>query len=114
MVGREDIPVLLIIAMGLADCVTTIIGVSYSGASEINPAMAGVINSSVGTFAIVKVAATMFIALTYLVARKVLIQLTNKDGKAYGYSMKGLTLAYFGLVGFLGVAVANNLLILIH
>ena len=114
MLRREDIPVLLIISMGLADCITTIIGVTFSGASEINPAMAGIVNSSVGTFAVVKVAATMFIALTYLVARKVLMNLTNKGGKAYGYSMRGLTFAYVGLIGFLGVAVANNLLILIH
>ena len=114
MIKREAIPTLLIILMGLADCVTTIIGVAYSGATELNPAMAVIVNSSVGAFAVVKVAATMFIALTYIFARKILMHLPNKNGKTFTYSMKGLTFAYVGLIGFLAFAVANNLLILIR
>lgn len=114
MVKREAIPALLILLMGLMDCVTTIIGVAYSGAKELNPAMAVIINSSVGAFAVVKVAATVGIALTYIFARKILMRLPNKNGKAFAYSIKALTFAYVGLIGFLALAVANNLLILIH
>ena len=82
MIKREAIPILLIILMGM-DCVTTIIGVAYNGATELNPAMAVIVNSSVGTFAVVKVAATMFIALTYIFARKILMHLPNKKGKTF-------------------------------
>ena len=114
MFKREAIPALLIILMGLTDCVTTIIGVGYSGAKELNPAMAVIVNSSVGAFAFVKVAATMFIALAYIFARKILTHLPDKNGKTFAYSIKALTFAYVGLIGFLAFAVANNLLILIR
>jgi len=108
------IPCILIIFMGLMDCVTTIIGVGFSGAKELNPAMAVIVNSSVGAFLVVKVAATMFIAFTYFFARKILMRLPNKNGKTFSYSMKSLTIVYLGLVGFLGLAVVNNLIILLH
>ena len=114
MLKREAILVSFIVVMGLMDCLTTIIGVGYSGAKELNPAMAVIVNSSIGTFAIVKVAATMFIALAYIFARKILMHLSNKNDKTYAYSIKALTFAYVGLIGFLALAVANNLLILIR
>jgi len=114
MLKREAILVSFIVVMGLMDCLTTIIGVGYGGAKELNPAMAVIVNSSIGTFAIVKVAATMFIALAYIFARKILMYLSNKNDKTYAYSIKALTFAYVGLIGFLALAVANNLLILIR
>ena len=40
--------------MGTIDCVTTVIGVLYSGAKELNPFMAGIVNSNVGVFLAVK------------------------------------------------------------
>jgi len=114
MFKKEVIPSLLIIVMGLMDCVTTIIGVAFSGAKELNPAMAVIVNSNVGAFLVVKVAATAFIAFAYFFGRRVLMHLPNKEGKTFTYSMRGLTLAYLGLVGFLGFAVVNNLIILMH
>ncbi len=72
MLRREAIPSLLIILMGTLDCVTTILGVAYAGAKELNPAMAVIVNSNVGAFLVVKIAATIFIALTYVFARKIL------------------------------------------
>jgi hypothetical protein len=114
MFKKEAIPSLLIIAMGLMDCITTVIGVAFNGAKELNPAMAVIVNSNVGAFAVIKITATIFIALSYIFARKILMHLPNKDGKTFLYSMRGLTLAYFGLVGFLGLAVVNNLIILLH
>ncbi len=114
MIKREVIPALLIILMGLMDCVTTIIGVSYNGAKELNPAMAAIVNNSVGAFAAIKIAATMFIALAYIFARKILLYLPSKNGKTLAYSIKALTVAYAGLIGFLTIAVANNILILIR
>ena len=113
MSRREIIPSLLIILMGALDCVTTIIGVTYSGAKELNPAMAVLVNSNVGVFLFVKIAATMFIALSYVFARKILQHIPNKNGKGFQYSIKALTFAYAGLVCFLALAVVNNLLILI-
>ncbi len=113
MLRREAIPSLLIILMGTLDCVTTILGVAYAGATELNPAMAVIVNSNVGAFLVVKIAATIFIALTYVFARKILLHLPNKNGKTFRYSNRALSFAYVGLACFLAFAVANNLIILI-
>jgi hypothetical protein len=113
MLRRELIPSLLIIAMGMLDCATTLVGVTYAGARELNPAMAELVNFNIGAFLIVKIASTIFIALTYVLARKILLHMPNKDGKACLYSIKALTVAYAGLACFLTLSVVNNVLILI-
>ena len=113
MFKRGVIPSLLILIMGTLDCATTIIGVVFSGAKELNPAMAIIVNSNVGAFLAVKIAATIFMALSYVFARQILQHMPNKNGKAFFYSIKALTLAYAGLTCFLALAVVNNLLILI-
>ena len=113
MIKKGAIPSLLIVLMGLMDCVTTVIGVVYAGAKELNPAMAVIVNSNVSVFLVVKIGATVLIALSYIFAKKILIHIPNQNGKALTYSVKGLTVAYAGIIGFLTLAVANNLLILI-
>jgi len=100
--------------MGTIDCATTILGVVYSGAKELNPLMAGVISSNVGAFLAVKIGATVTIALTYILARYVLMHMPDKSSKAFTYSFKILTVGYAGIIALLTLAVANNLLILIR
>lgn len=112
MLRKEAIPSLFIILMGILDCVTTVLGVFYAGAKELNPAMALIVNSNVGAFLLVKMGATIFIALSYIFARQILQHLPNKNGKSFFYSIKALTFAYIGITGFLALAVVNNLLIL--
>jgi hypothetical protein len=76
--------------------------------------MAVIINSNVGAFLAVKIGATILIALTYVFAKNVLMQIPNKSGKVFNYSFKFLSLSYAGIIGFLALAVANNILILIR
>jgi hypothetical protein len=110
---RELIPSLLIILMGTLDCLTTMIGVTYEGAKELNPAMAVIVDSNVGAFLIVKIVATVFIAVTYILARQILQRMPNTNGKTFHYSIKALTFAYAGVAAFIALAVVNNLIILI-
>jgi hypothetical protein len=114
MLRKEVIPSLLIILIGSIDCVTTVIGVFYSGDKELNPLMASIVNTGIGTFLIVKIGATILIALTYIFARQVLNRMPDKNGRAFRYSFKFLTFAYAGLLCYLFLAVANNLLVLIR
>ena len=95
------------------DCVTTVIGISYTGAKEMNPFMAGIVNSNLDVFLIVKTAGTVFIAATYIFARQFLMQVPNKTSRTFSYYSKFLTVAYVGIVGFLAITVANNLFILL-
>lgn len=112
MQKKEFIPSLLILVMGLIDCLTTIIGVVYSGAKELNPFMAGIVSTNVGAFLVIKITATVFISLTYIFSKHLIMQLP-KNGKTFSYSSKMLKFAYGGLIAFLAITVANNLLILI-
>jgi membrane protein DedA with SNARE-associated domain len=99
--------------MGTIDCLTTVIGVVYSGAKELNPFMAGIVSTNIGAFLAVKIAATILIASTYILANKTLIKTPNKTSKSFKYSSKFLKIAYAGILTFMIIVVANNLLILL-
>jgi hypothetical protein len=114
MLRKEVIPSLIVILMGSIDCVTTVIGVFYSGDKELNPLMAGIVSSGIGTFLVVKIGATIFIALTYIFARQVLMRMPDKNGRAFHYSFKFLTFAYAAVISYLFLAVANNLFVLVR
>jgi Domain of unknown function (DUF5658) len=103
----------LLILMGSIDCLTTVIGVLYSGAAELNPFMAGIVSTNIGVFLVVKIAATIFTALTYILANKTLMKTKNKSTKSFKYSLKLIKVAYTGIILFLVIVVANNFLILL-
>ncbi len=113
MLKREILPSLLLIVMGSVDCITTAIGVMNSGAKELNPFMAGIVNTNIGVFLVVKIAATLLIAFTYILANKTLIKTPNKGSKSFKYSYKLLKVGYVGILAFMVIVVANNLLILL-
>jgi hypothetical protein len=113
MQKTEIITSLLLIIMGSIDCITTVIGVLYSGAAELNPLMAGIVSTNIGAFLVVKITATMLIAFTYLLANKILMKSQNKSTKSFKYSCKLLRIGYAGIIAFLFIVVANNLLILL-
>ncbi len=92
MQKTEVIPSFLLILMGSIDCLTTVVGVLYSGATELNPLMAGIVSTNIGAFLVVKIAATMLIAFTYLLANKTLLKTPNKNSKSFKYSYKFLKL----------------------
>ncbi len=102
-----------LILMGTIDCLTTVVGVLYSGATELNPFMAGIVSTNIGAFLVVKIAATLLIALTYILANKTLTKAQNKSSRSFKYSSKLLKFAYVGIVLFMVIVVANNLLILL-
>ena len=85
----------------------------FSGAKELNPVMAGMVSTNIGAFLVVKIAATMFIAFTYILANKALIKAPNKSSKSFKYSCKVVKFAYAGIMIFMIIVVANNLLILL-
>ena len=98
--------------MGVIDCLTTVVGVQYFGAAELNPLIAGIVSTNIPVFIAIKVAATIFIGLTYFAANKTL-NFMDKSSKSFIHSDKMLKIVYTGLVLLLGIVVLNNLLILI-
>jgi hypothetical protein len=112
MLKTQAFPSFLLIVMGSIDCLTTVIGVLYFGAAELNPFLAGIVSTNIQAFIAIKVAATIFTSLTYIQANKTL-KTMNRNSKTFLYSHKLVKIAYAGMILFLITVVTNNLLILI-
>lgn len=104
---------ILIVLVGSMDCLTTVIGVQYFGAAESNPFIAIMVSTNIGAFLTVKIAATVLIALTYVLANRALMGTSNKASKLFKYSCRTVEFAYAGIIVFLALTVTNNLLILL-
>jgi membrane protein DedA with SNARE-associated domain len=111
--NRNLVIPLLIVLFGGLDGATTITCVLSGSGRELNPFMAGIVNSNLDIFLVIKLTATFSIALTYVFARQFLMKMPNKTGRTFNYSSKILTVAYIGLVCFLAVVVVNNLFIML-
>ncbi len=98
--------------MGTIDCVTTVIGITFRGAAELNPFLSGIANN-IPAFTILKLSATLCIAGTYILANKFLNQAPDKTTKSFRYSSYGMKAAYVGLVVFLAIVVVNNFSVLL-
>ncbi len=113
MQKTEVILSFFLILMGSIDCLTTVVGVLYSRATELNPFMAGIVSTNIGAFLAVKIAATLLIAFTYFLANRILLKTPNKSSRSFKYSYKFLRVTYVGIIAFMFIVIANNLLILL-
>jgi hypothetical protein len=109
----EVLPSLVLVIIGLIDCLTTVIGVLYFGAAEWNPLLTGVVSTSIIAFLALKLSATFLIGFTYILAKRTLNKTQNKKSKSFKYSNKLMKVAYAGLLIFLIAVVVNNLSILL-
>ncbi len=98
--------------MGTIDCLTTVIGITFRGAAELNPILAGVV-TNIPAFMILKLSATLCIAGTYILANKTLNRTSDKTTRTFRYSSYGMKGAYVGLVLFLAIVVVNNFSVLL-
>lgn len=108
----EVFPSFLIILLGSIDCATTVIGVMYFGASELNPFMTGIVSSSIAGFLTLKISATFLIGFTYIYAKRTLNKTMDKSTRAYKISCRVIKATYAGLMIFLVLTVVNNLFVL--
>jgi hypothetical protein len=97
--------------MGTMDWLTTIIGISYFGAVESNPFMAGLTSTSLVTFTAVKLATTVLVALLFYKAEKTLLVAPNKSSRSFTLTRIILRAAYVVATALLLAAVVNNLLV---
>ncbi|HZK61807.1 MAG TPA: DUF5658 family protein [Anaerovoracaceae bacterium] len=89
---------------------TTFIGILYSGAAELNPFMAGIVSTNIAAFLTIKMAAIFLMGFTCVQANKTLMKTRNRSIKVFKYSCKLIKIAYAGIIVFLVIVVANNLL----
>jgi hypothetical protein len=99
--------------MGTIDAITTVIGILYFQAAEINPLMTGIVNGNIMAFLVIKVSASFLVGYTYILAKKTLKKTLNKDSRSFKLSNRLIKIAYAGLTLFLITAVLNNLPVLL-
>jgi hypothetical protein len=112
MMKIRTYPTLLLALMGSMDCITTVIGILYFGAVELNPLIAGVVSTNLPAFVILKLTTTIFVCLIFVQAEKILMKTQNKTTKAFAWTHRLLKVAYAGVIVFLVVVVVNNAVVL--
>jgi Domain of unknown function (DUF5658) len=109
----EVFPSFILVLLGSIDCLTTVIGVSYFGAAELNPIITGIVNTNIIAFLTLKILATFFIGFTYILAKRTLNKTIDKESKSFKYSNRLMKVAYSGVTIFLTVVAINNFTILL-
>jgi hypothetical protein len=65
MLKQELVPCLTLISMGLLDLLTTVLGVHYFGAVEINPLFADIVNTNILVYSGIKLSTIALIGLLF-------------------------------------------------
>ncbi|HKZ87862.1 MAG TPA: DUF5658 family protein [Candidatus Bathyarchaeia archaeon] len=112
MFRTNAFPSLVLITMGLMDCVTTVVGILYYGAVELNPILTGVVNANLTAFIALKLTSTVFVALIFRQAGKILMQNNRNNNRSFAWNHNILRIAYAGAALFMLVVVVNNVLVL--
>jgi hypothetical protein len=108
----EALPSFGLTLIGSIDCLTTVIGVLYFGAVEINPFLAGIVSANILAFIILKVASIICIAFTYILAKRLLNKSEDKTSRFFKFSNLFFKTAFISVFLFLVIVVANNLVVL--
>ena len=107
-------PSLALVLAGSMDWLTTVIGLTYFGAIEANPFIAGVASQSLPLFTAIKLCTTFVVGLIFYQANRSLQQTQDKTSKSFKWTKIVLRTAYIGATAMLLFAVVNNLIIVIN
>jgi hypothetical protein len=104
----------MLVFMGSMDCLTTVIGTVYFGTQELNPLIAGLVNTNLLAFIIVKLAVTFSVGIIFVLAEKALNNPNNPHDKSFKVAYVTLRVASVGIVVFLSLVVLNNVIVLLR
>lgn len=96
--------------MGSMDWLTTIIGIGYFGAVEVNPFLSEIARTNLPAFTVIKLGTAFFVAFLFNQAEKTLYRAQNQKSRAFMVVRYTLKAAYIASITFLLVAVLNNVL----
>ncbi len=104
---------LILILMGTLDCLTTVVGTMYFGTKELNPFISGLLATNLSYFVVVKLAVTVFVAVTFVLLEKILLKNAGIKDMSFRIAHNTLRAAYVGIICFLIVVVTNNIWVLL-
>jgi membrane protein DedA with SNARE-associated domain len=104
----------MLVFMGSMDCLTTVIGTVYFGTQELNPLIAGLVNTNLLAFVIIKLAVTFSVGIIFVLAERALNNPNNPHDKSFKVAYVTLRVASVGIVVFLFLVVLNNVIVLLR
>jgi hypothetical protein len=109
MPRNELFPCIILISLGLADWLTTIIGIINFGATETNPLLSTLTQSNLIAFSIIKLSATLLVGALFYKASQIEMPTANLQlGKRF------LQSGYFLSLTLLTVVVTNNVIMVVR
>jgi len=114
MLRVKPYPSLALVFMGYVDWLTTIVGIAYFGAVEVNPFFADLTRTNLVAFTAVKLATTVFVGLLYYFGERLLQKLKDKNIKSSSFVRITLRVGYtIATIVFL-MTILNNILVVAH
>jgi hypothetical protein len=108
--AKKQLPCIILILMGFADWLTTLVGVTYFGAAEINPLFAALTHSNLLAFSVIKLSATLLIGFLFYKA----YQIEKTLGASCQLEKRFLQSGYFLSLTTLTAIVTNNVIAVVH
>ncbi len=100
--------------MGYLDWLTTIVGIAYFGAVEVNPFFAELTRTNLVAFTAVKLATTVFVGLLYYFGERMLQGLKDKNSESSSFVRTTLRVGYTIAAMVLLMTILNNILVVSH
>src|SRR5512147_2416778 len=109
MPKKEKLIFTSLIIAGFLDWLTTMVGITFFKAQELNPLMAGLTQTNLVAFSAIKLAAIVVVALLFFKASII----TTKQNVDTAFTKKFLNIGYFTtFFALTGVALSNAIAIL--
>jgi hypothetical protein len=106
---KEIFPCIILISIGLADWLTTIVGITNFGATETNLLLSTLTQSNLLAFSIIKLSATLLIGALFYKGSKI-----ETPGANYQLGKRFLQSGYFLSLTMLTVVVTNNVIMVVR
>jgi hypothetical protein len=98
--------------MGYMDWLTTIIGIFYFGAVEVNPLFAELTRTNLVAFTAIKLMTTIFVGLFYYLGERMLVRLKDRKSRSFLCARIILRGGYVVVTAILLSAVLNNIIVI--
>jgi hypothetical protein len=98
--------------MGYMDWLTTIIGIFYFGAVEVNPLFAELTRTNLVAFTAIKLMTTIFVGLFYYLGERMLVRLKDRKSRSFLCARIILRGGYVVVTAILLSAILNNIIII--
>jgi hypothetical protein len=97
--------------MGYVDWLTTIIGIVYFGAVEVNPLFAELTRTNLVAFTATKLVTTVFVGLLYYLGERMLQRLRDTNSESFPYVRITLRGGFAVAAMVLLMTILNNLIV---